>query len=106
MIRPVLLKCPDEFIPNTNISQNRSASADTPPLCLSGTHDTSGLIPPLRTPCPVITGEVAISAELIASFYVRSLIAFHLSCLVLFAMIAVYLMSTPSLISGRLCCYC
>ena len=46
------------------------------------------LDPPLRTPCPVITGEVAISAELIASFYVRSPIAFHLSCLVLFAMIS------------------
>src|ERR1044072_4650396 len=58
---PVLSKCPDEFIPNTNVSQNRSTSADTPPLCLSGTHDTSGLIlPSLWTPCPVITPEPVI----------------------------------------------
>src|SRR3954471_6989573 len=40
---PVLLECPDEFIPNTNVSQNRSISTDTPPLRLSGTHDTPGL---------------------------------------------------------------
>ena len=31
MIPPVLLECPDEFIPNTNVSQNRSISTDTPP---------------------------------------------------------------------------
>src|SRR3954466_8503244 len=43
---PVLLECPDEFIPNTNVSQNRSISTDTPPLRLSGTHDTPGLIFP------------------------------------------------------------
>src|SRR3954468_352167 len=39
---PVLLECPDEFIPNTNVSQNRSISTDTPPLHLSVTHDTPG----------------------------------------------------------------
>src|SRR3954463_9938654 len=43
---PVLLECPDEFIPKTNVSQNRSISTDTPPLRLSGTHDTPGLILP------------------------------------------------------------
>src|SRR3954466_15363255 len=47
---PVLLECPDEFIPNTNVSQNSSISTDTPPLRLSGTHDTPGLIfPPPNT---------------------------------------------------------
>src|SRR3954468_1886045 len=47
---PVLLECPDEFIPNTNVSQNRSISTDTPPLRLSDTHDTPGLIfPPTDT---------------------------------------------------------
>src|ERR1041384_4469709 len=43
---PVLLECPDEFIPNTNVSRNRSISTDTPPLCLSDNHDTPGLILP------------------------------------------------------------
>src|SRR3954466_5953027 len=43
---PVLLECPNEFIPNTNVSRNRSTSTDTPPLCCSGNHDTSGLILP------------------------------------------------------------
>src|SRR3954471_18687526 len=42
----VLLECPDEFISNTNVSQNRSISTDTPPLRLYGTHDTPGLIFP------------------------------------------------------------
>src|SRR3954471_8762769 len=43
---PVLLECPDEFIPITNVSQNRSISTDTPPLHFSGTHDPPGLILP------------------------------------------------------------
>src|SRR3954467_4686388 len=43
---PVLFECPNEFIPNTNVSQNRSISTDTPPLHWSGTHDTPGLIFP------------------------------------------------------------
>src|SRR3954470_16878450 len=42
----VLLEFPDEFIPNMKVSQNRSISTDTPPLRLSGTHDTPGLILP------------------------------------------------------------
>src|SRR3954462_11485841 len=53
---PVLLECPDEFIPNTNVSQNRSISTDTPPLHLSGTPDTPCLPspppPPLFPPPP------------------------------------------------------
>src|SRR3954463_14319414 len=48
---PVLFECPNEFIPNTNVSQNRSISTDTPPLRLSDTHDTPGLIfPPYGHP--------------------------------------------------------
>src|SRR3954463_11463641 len=48
---PILLECPDEFIPNTNVSQNRSISTDTPPLHLFGTHDTPGLtFPPSGHP--------------------------------------------------------
>src|SRR4051812_44299066 len=43
---PVLLECPDEFIPNTNVARNGSTSTDTPLLCLFDTHDTSGLILP------------------------------------------------------------
>src|SRR4051812_19007696 len=61
MICPVSLKYPDEFIPNMKLSQNSSTSPDTPLSRVSNVHDTSDMIPPLRTPCPtpcpVITPE-------------------------------------------------
>ena len=49
MIRLVLLKYPDEFIPNTKLIQNSSNSPDTPLSRLSVVHDTSGMIPPPDT---------------------------------------------------------
>src|ERR1041385_1862199 len=83
---PVLLECPDEFIPNTNVVRNRSNSTDTPPLCLSGTHDTSGLIlPPPDTlsgnhPEPVVHPQMNSRSEHNTSYCVITPIAIHLSC--------------------------
>src|ERR1041384_1369117 len=45
MIRPVLLKYPDEFISNTKVVRNRSTNPDTPPTRVSDVHDTSGMTP-------------------------------------------------------------
>ena len=50
MIRPVLLKYPDEFISNTKVVRNRSTKPDTPPTRVSDVHDTSGMIPPSGHP--------------------------------------------------------
>src|SRR3954468_11061704 len=72
----------------------------TPPTSSPPSDTLSG-----NHPEPVIHPRMNSSSELIASFYLRSPIAFHLSCLVLFAMIVVYLLFLPPLISGRLCCY-
>ena len=50
MICPVLLQCPDEFIPNTKVVRNRSNTPDTQPTRVSDVHVTSGLIlPPPNT---------------------------------------------------------
>src|SRR3954468_12631055 len=89
---PVLLECPDEFIPNTNVSQNRSISTDTPPLTfVRYTRHPRPDPSPLRTPCPVITPEPAIHrqmnsrSELKSSYHVSSSITFichALHCLI------------------------
>src|SRR3954466_7685004 len=55
MICPVLLKYPDEFISNRKVVRNSSTNPDTPPTRVSDVHDTSGMTPPFRTPCPLIT---------------------------------------------------
>src|SRR4051812_24502089 len=52
---PVLLQYPDQFIPNTRVTQNSSTSPDTPPLTLVECPRHLRHHPPLRTPCPVIT---------------------------------------------------
>src|SRR3954465_8531296 len=46
MICPVLLQCPDEFIPNTKVARNRSTTPDTQPTRVSDVPDTSGIIVP------------------------------------------------------------
>src|ERR1043165_2439360 len=43
---PVLLQCPDEFIPNTKVVRNRSTTPDTQPTHVPDVHDTPGLIFP------------------------------------------------------------
>ena len=43
---PVLLQCPNEFIPNTKVVRNISNTPDTQPTRVSDVHDTSGMIPP------------------------------------------------------------
>src|SRR4051812_28242798 len=84
---------------------------NTQPTRVSDIHDTSGMIfPPPDTlsgnhPEPVFHPRMNSSSELIASYYVRSSFAFHLSCHALITMIAVYLLFPPPLISGRPCCY-
>src|SRR3954469_22660441 len=109
---PVLLECPDEFIPNTNVSQNRSISTDTPPLRFSGTHATPGLpLPPRRTPCPVITPEPAIHrqmnshSELKSSYHVSSSITFICHALHCLYDCFVFIVSSPFIVSGRPRCY-
>src|ERR1041385_2036268 len=83
---PVLLECPDEFIPNTNVSRNRSISTDTPPLCCSGNHDTSGLVlpPPVTLsgshPEPVVHPQMNFRSEQRVLRCVRIPLTFHLSC--------------------------
>src|SRR3954463_3080949 len=109
---PVLLECPDEFIPNTNVSQNRSTSTDTPPLCFSGTHDPAGLIlPPPDTlsgnhPEPVVHPQMNFRSEKRALHCVRTPLTFHLSChaIVCILLLCIYCF-LPPLISGRpRCC--
>src|SRR3954465_4118986 len=56
-------------------------------------------------PEPVFHPRMNSSSELIASYYVRSSFVFHLSCHALIAMIAVYLLFPPPLISGTPHCY-
>src|SRR3954469_2786700 len=103
MICSVLLKYPDEFISNTKVVRNRSNNPDTQPTRVWDVHDTSGMIfPPPDTlsgnhPEPVFHPRMNSSSELIASYYVRSSFAFHLSCDALIAMIAVYLLFLPPL---------
>src|SRR3954467_10127989 len=46
MICPVLLKYPDEFIPNMKVVRNTSTNLDTPPTRVSDVHDTPSLIFP------------------------------------------------------------
>src|SRR3954465_10500230 len=106
---PVLLECPDEFIPNTNVSRKRSTSTDTPPLCLSGTHDTPGLtFPPPRTPCPVITPEPAIHrqmnsrSELKSSYHVSSSISFICHVLYCSYDCFIFIVPPPLLLSDSL----
>ena len=73
MICPVLLKYPDEFVPNTIVIQNSSTNTDTPPVRLSDVHDTSGMnLPPPDTlasnhPEPVFHPRMLFRSELIAS---------------------------------------
>src|SRR3954465_13933339 len=85
MICPVLLKYPDEFIPNTKVVRNMSTNPNTPPTRVSDVHDTSGMIPPPDTlsgnhPEPVFQPRMNSRSELIASYYVRASIDFLLSC--------------------------
>src|SRR4051812_35059468 len=74
---------------------------NTQPTRVSDIHDTSGMIfPPPDTlsgnhPEPVFHRRMNSSSELIASYYVRSSFAFHLSCHALIAMIALYLLFLP-----------
>src|ERR1043165_6934337 len=86
MICPVLLKYPDEFIPNTKVVQNRSTNPDTPPTRVSDVHDTSGMIsPPPDTlsgnhPEPVFHPQMNSRSEQRTSYYVRASVSFLLSC--------------------------
>src|SRR4051812_46296726 len=110
---PVLLQCPDEFIPNTKVVRNTSTTSDTPPLRLSGTHETPGLsFSPLRTPCPVVTPDPAIHrqmnscSELSSSYHVSSSIIIHCHALHCFYDCYVFTVSPPPpLISGRPPCF-
>src|ERR1041385_8456818 len=103
MICPVLLKYPDEFIPNAKVVRNRSTSPDTPPLCFSGTHDTSGLIlPPPDTlagnhPEPVFHPRMNSRSEQRASYCVRTPFTIHMSCLaiVLLLLLCIYCFFPP-----------
>ena len=109
---PVLLECPDEFIPNTKVVRNRSNTPDTQPTRVSDVHDTSGLIlPPLRTPCPVITqSRYFIPGWTPAPFIVYhttlehrfQFIVMPFNCLLC---LLVFTVSSPPLISGRPRCY-
>ena len=108
MICPVLIKYPDEFIPNTKFVWNGSTIPNTPPLHLSDVHDTSGMIPPLRTPCPVITRSRYFihrwnsRSQPRALYCVRTPPTLRLPCLVfvLLLLLCIYCFS-PSLFSGR-----
>src|SRR3954471_788751 len=97
MIRPVLLKYPDEFISNTKVVRNRSTNLDTPPTHVSDVHDTSGMIPPPDTlsgnhPEPVLHPRMNSRFVHRASYNVRATFTIHMSCHTLFAMIALYLL--------------
>src|SRR3954463_4315148 len=110
MICPVLLKYPDEFILNAKVVQDSSTNPDTPSICVSDVHDTSGMTPPPDTlsgnhPEPVFHPRMNSCFELIASYYVRAPFTIHLSFHALFAMIAVYILFLPPLISARPRCY-
>src|ERR1041385_642708 len=95
---PVLLDCPDEIIPNTNVSRNRSISTVTPPLCCSGNHDTSGLIlpPPVTLsgnhPEPVVHPLMNSRSDQRALHCVRTSFTIHLLCLafVLLLLLCIY----------------
>src|SRR3954468_2697479 len=86
MICPVLLRYPDEFIPNAKVVRNRSTNPDTPHTRVSDVHDTSGMILPPPDPLSGNHPELAVHprmnsrSEQRASYYVRASIAFHLSC--------------------------
>src|SRR3954466_5596354 len=86
MICPVLLKYPDEFISNTKVIRNRSTNPDTTTTRVLDVHDALGLIfPPLDTlsgnhPKLAVHPRMNSRSEQRASYYVRVLIAFCLSC--------------------------
>src|SRR3954469_8746170 len=86
MIRPVLLKYPDEFIPNTKVVRNRSTTPDTSPTRVSDVHDTSGMIPPPtdtlsgNRPEPVLHPHMNSRSVQRASFDVKALLTLYLSC--------------------------
>src|SRR4051812_35666386 len=103
MIRPVLLKYSDEFIPNTKVIRNRSTNPDTPPTRVSDVYDTSRMIPPPGTlsgnhPELAVHPRMNFLSEHRLSHNVRASIAFHLSVIQLFAMIAFYLLFLPPLL--------
>src|SRR4051812_31998456 len=82
---PVLLKYPDEFIPNTKVVRDISTIPDTPPIRLSDVHDPFGMIPPPDTlsgnhPELAVHHRMNSRSEQRASYYVRASIAFLLSC--------------------------
>src|ERR1041384_1891705 len=86
MICPVLLQCPDEFIPNTKVVRNRSNTPDTQPTRVSDVHDTSGMIfPPPDTlsgnhPEPVLHPRMNSRSVHCAAYCVRAPSTLHMSC--------------------------
>src|SRR3954470_17835831 len=98
---PVLLQYPDQFISNTKVVRNSSTNPDTQPTRGSDVHDTSGMNPPLRTPCPVITRSRYSSPDefpLRGTCIVPTLehrLKFIYCDMLLIAMIALYLLFLP-----------
>ena len=111
MICPVLLQCPDEFIPNTKVVRNRSTTPDTQPTRVSDVHDTPGLIfPPPDTlsgnhPERVLLLRMISRSEHRALYNVSSSISIHLSCHALIVIACCVFTVSPPLFSGRPRCY-
>ena len=82
MICPVLSKYPDEFIPNTKVVRNRSATPDTSPTRVSNVHDTSDMTPHPDTmsgnhPEPVLHPQMNSRFVQRISFNVRAPLTLH-----------------------------
>src|SRR4051812_28273103 len=108
MIRPVLSKYPDEFIPNTNVVRNRSTNPVTPPTRVSDVHDTSGMTPPLtgtlsgNHPKSVVRPRINSRSEQYTVYHVRAPLTLCFPCVVfiLLALSCIYCFFPPLLFSG------
>ena len=104
----VLLKYPDEFIPNTKVVRNRSTNPDTSPSCVSDVHDTPGLIfPPPDTlsgnhPEPIVRPRMNFRSEQYTVYRVRATLTLCFPCVVfvLLALSCIYCFFPPLLLSG------
>src|ERR1041384_781479 len=103
MICPVLLQCPDEFIPNTKVVRNRSNTPDTQPTRVSDVHDTPGLIfPPPDAlsgnhPNPVVRPRMNSRSEHYTLYRVRAPSTLRLPCVEFVLLLCcVFIVSPPS----------
>src|ERR1041385_3042218 len=81
---PIPYNYPDEFILNMKVVRNGSTNTDTPSICLSDVHDTSGMVPSPSGPSidthpePVVHSRMNSRSEQCALHCVRAPLTLHL----------------------------